>query len=221
MANKGNIITNNKTKFIWFIIYLSIGALFAEWLYKKQNLDYFTELDIEIITKTPNLDNSMRNVFKQYFYDNKNIKKWKELKKNDYSENEIFQNFEKNIQARYTGENWFYKNKKIHFTIGTKLLIRNPDIPYTNLIVDYARFTVGEMRKDMGNFSLKFLEKEFKQEYLGEQVYVMQVIDQIAKYRINYINRERHYILSFFLVIILYVISVVFVREAKAILNLR
>ena len=77
------------------------------------------------------------------------------------------------------------------------------------------------MRKDMGNFSLKFLEKEFKQEYLGEQVYVMQVIDPIAKYRINYINRERHYILSFFLVIILYVISVVFVREAKAILNLR
>ena len=74
---KNNIIVKNKFKFFWLFIYLVVAIFFAQNLYKKQDLSYYTEIKITIDTTQFTFNIAMHNIFEEYFYDVENINLWK------------------------------------------------------------------------------------------------------------------------------------------------
>ena len=140
---KNNIIVKNKFKFFWLFIYLVVAIFFAQNLYKKQDLSYYTEIKITIDTTQFTFNIAMHNIFEEYFYDVENINLWKSLKKKNYSpDDKLFNNFEKQIERKSETENWYKKNPKIKFTTKDKkkiIVIKNPTINYVNTIMDYVR----------------------------------------------------------------------------------
>ena len=222
---KNNIIAKNKFKFFWLLIYLVVAILFAQNLYKKQDLSYYTEIKITIDTTQFTFNIAMHNIFEEYFYDVENINLWKSLKKKNYSpDDELFNNFEKQIERKSETENWYKKNPKIKFRTKEKkkiIVIKNPTINYVNTIMDYVNFTLDQMVRDARNFKLKYLGVDYDQTEIGPMLMFMKATDPISKYRINYVSKSRFYVLSIVVFLILYVLSVIFVREVKDLLRLR
>ena len=222
---KKNIILKNKLKFFWLLIYLVVAIFFAQNLYKKQDLSYYTEIKITIDTTQFTFNIAMHNIFEEYFYDVENINLWKSLKKKNYSpDDKLFNNFEKQIERKSETENWYKKNPKIKFKTKDKkkiIVIKNPTINYVNTIMDYVNFTLDQMARDARNFKLKYLGIDYDQTEIGPMLMFMKAKDPISKYRINYVSQSRFYILSIVVFLILYVLSVIFVREFKDLLRLR
>ena len=226
MRKNSNLITKNKTKFIWFVVYIIVAACIGEFLYKKQDRNYYTEIKVEINTTTPNMNNALYNIFEQYFYDKTNISKWKLQNENIFSSDKVFANFEEEIQRKTVGVSWFVKNTKIYFKQNNyskrkTIVIKNPSIGYVNLIMNYVDHTINELREDISNLNIRYLANEFDQENVGPTILFIKATEPISKYRINFVDRSRHYVLSFIIFVILYVVSIIFAREAKTLLELR
>lgn len=226
MRKNSNFISKNKIKFIWFVAYLIIATFMGEYLYKKQDTNYYTEIKVEINTTSSNMNNALYNIFEKYFYDKTNISKWKLQNENKFSSDKIFINFEEEIQKRSEEKNWYKKNSKIYFKKNTyskrkTIVIKNPTISYVRLIMNYVDFSVAEIKQDVSNLNLRYLANEFDQETVGPMILFISATEPISKYRINFVQRSRHYVLSFIIFVILYVVSIIFAREAKALLKLR
>ena len=222
---KNNIIVKNKFKFFWLFIYLVVAIFFAQNLYKKQDLSYYTEIKITIDTTQFTFNIAMHNIFEEYFYDVENINLWKSLKKKIIVQmiNSLTIS-KKQIERKSETENWYKKNPKIKFTTKDKkkiIVIKNPTINYVNTIMDYVNFTLDQMVRDARNFKLKYLGVDYDQTEIGPMLMFMKAIDPISKYRINYVSKSRFYILSIVVFLILYVLSVIFVREVKDLLRPR
>tara|TARA_Y100000389_G_scaffold199802_1_gene238897 strand:+ start:2528 stop:3208 length:681 start_codon:yes stop_codon:yes gene_type:complete len=226
MRKNSNLISKNKIKFIWFVVYLIAAAFMGEFLYKKQDTNYYTEIKVDINTTSSNMNNALYNIFEKYFYDKTNISKWKLQNENKFSSDEIFINFEDEIQKRSEEKDWYKKNTKIYFKKNNyskrkTIVIKNPTIRYVKLIMNYVDFSVAEIKQDVSNLNLRYLANEFDQETVGPMILFISAAEPISKYRINFVQRSRHYVLSFIIFMILYVVSIIFAREAKDLLKLR
>ena len=193
-------------------------------IYIKQDLSYYTEIKITIDTTQFTFNIAMHNIFEEYFYDVENINLWKSLKEKNYSpDDKLFNNFEKQIERKSETENWYKKILKLSLQqkIKENNSNKNPTINYVNTIMDYVNFTLDQMVRDARNFKLKYLGVDYDQTEIGPMLMFMKAIDPISKYRINYVSKSRFYILSIVVFLILYVLSVIFVKEVKDLLRFR
>ena len=222
---KNNLIVKNKFKFFWLLVYIIAAIFFAQNLYKKQDLSYYTEIKITIDTTQFTFNIAMHNIFEEYFYDENNISLWKSISNKNYStDDKLFNNFAKEIKRKSETENWYKKNSKIKFKTKDKkkiIVIKNPTINYVNTIMDYVNFTLDQMVRDARNYKLKYLGMDYDQTEIGSMLMFMKASDPISKYRINYVSKSRFYVLCIVVFLILYVLSVIFVREVKDLLRLR
>ncbi len=222
---KNNLIVKNKFKFFWLLVYIIAAIFFAQNLYKKQDLSYYTEIKITIDTTQFTFNIAMHNIFEEYFYDTNNISLWKSISNKNYStDDKLFNNFAKEIERKSETENWYKKNPKIKFKTKDKkkiIVIKNPTINYVNTIMDYVNFTLDQMVRDARNYKLKYLGMDYDQTEIGSMLMFMKASDPISKYRINYVSKSRFYVLCIVVFLILYVLSVIFVREVKDLLRLR